>query len=53
MLQRRLKHGWNEFSVDATEPIWKKYLDQVSIFGMDSWFLLTAPNWGGLGKSLY
>ncbi|XP_048814933.1 calcium-transporting ATPase type 2C member 2 isoform X3 [Lagopus muta] len=28
VLQRRLKHGWNEFSVDATEPIWKKYLDQ-------------------------
>ncbi|NXL88034.1 AT2C2 ATPase, partial [Alectura lathami] len=28
VLQRRLKHGWNEFSVDNTEPIWKKYLDQ-------------------------
>ncbi|XP_052542734.1 calcium-transporting ATPase type 2C member 2 isoform X3 [Tympanuchus pallidicinctus] len=28
VLQRRLKHGWNEFSVDSTEPIWKKYLDQ-------------------------
>ncbi|NWR12232.1 AT2C2 ATPase, partial [Paradoxornis webbianus] len=28
VLQRRLKHGWNEFSVENTEPIWKKYLDQ-------------------------
>ncbi|NXX07095.1 AT2C2 ATPase, partial [Larus smithsonianus] len=28
VLQRRLKHGWNEFSVESTEPIWKKYLDQ-------------------------
>ncbi|NWX86165.1 AT2C2 ATPase, partial [Nothoprocta pentlandii] len=28
VLQRRLKHGWNEFSVDSTDPIWKKYLDQ-------------------------
>ncbi|XP_015729586.1 calcium-transporting ATPase type 2C member 2 isoform X1 [Coturnix japonica] len=28
VLQRRMKHGWNEFSVDASEPIWKKYLDQ-------------------------
>ncbi|XP_047931004.2 calcium-transporting ATPase type 2C member 2 [Anser cygnoides] len=28
VLQRRLKHGWNEFSVDNAEPIWKKYLDQ-------------------------
>uniref|UniRef100_A0A8D2P244 P-type Ca(2+) transporter n=1 Tax=Zosterops lateralis melanops TaxID=1220523 RepID=A0A8D2P244_ZOSLA len=31
VLQRRLKHGWNEFSVENTEPIWKKYLDQVRI----------------------
>ncbi|XP_027502876.1 LOW QUALITY PROTEIN: calcium-transporting ATPase type 2C member 2 [Corapipo altera] len=28
VLQRRLKHGWNEFSVEKKEPIWKKYLDQ-------------------------
>ncbi|NWI27457.1 AT2C2 ATPase, partial [Sula dactylatra] len=28
VLQRRLKHGWNEFSVENSEPIWKKYLDQ-------------------------
>ncbi|KAF1648514.1 Calcium-transporting ATPase type 2C member 2, partial [Eudyptes chrysocome] len=28
VLQRRLKYGWNEFSVENTEPIWKKYLDQ-------------------------
>ncbi|KFP82325.1 Calcium-transporting ATPase type 2C member 2, partial [Acanthisitta chloris] len=28
VLQRRVKHGWNEFSVENTEPIWKKYLDQ-------------------------
>ncbi|NXN45506.1 AT2C2 ATPase, partial [Rhinoptilus africanus] len=28
VLQRRIKHGWNEFSVENTEPIWKKYLDQ-------------------------
>lgn len=38
MLQRRLKHGWNEFSVDNTEPIWKKYLDQVRVFSTDSHF---------------
>ncbi|XP_019361007.1 PREDICTED: calcium-transporting ATPase type 2C member 2 isoform X2 [Gavialis gangeticus] len=28
VLHRRLTHGWNEFIVDNTEPIWKKYLDQ-------------------------
>ncbi|XP_067396283.1 calcium-transporting ATPase type 2C member 2 isoform X2 [Emydura macquarii macquarii] len=28
VLQRRITHGWNEFIVDHTEPIWKKYLDQ-------------------------
>ncbi|XP_074864365.1 calcium-transporting ATPase type 2C member 2 isoform X2 [Carettochelys insculpta] len=28
VLQRRVKHGWNEFIVDNKEPIWKKYLDQ-------------------------
>uniref|UniRef100_A0A8C8VJV1 Calcium-transporting ATPase n=1 Tax=Pelusios castaneus TaxID=367368 RepID=A0A8C8VJV1_9SAUR len=31
VLQRRVTHGWNEFIVDHTEPIWKKYLDQVRI----------------------
>ncbi|XP_056356451.1 calcium-transporting ATPase type 2C member 2 isoform X2 [Oenanthe melanoleuca] len=28
VLQRRSKHGWNEFQVESTEPVWKKYLDQ-------------------------
>ncbi|KAM6430114.1 calcium-transporting ATPase type 2C member 2 [Liasis olivaceus] len=28
VLQRRIKHGWNELVADNTEPIWKKYLDQ-------------------------
>ncbi|NXH10940.1 AT2C2 ATPase, partial [Bucco capensis] len=28
VFQRRLNHGWNEFAVGNTEPIWKKYLDQ-------------------------
>ncbi|NWS21715.1 AT2C2 ATPase, partial [Pachyramphus minor] len=28
VLQRRVKHGWNEFSVEKKETIWKKYLDQ-------------------------
>ncbi|XP_072836875.2 calcium-transporting ATPase type 2C member 2 [Pogona vitticeps] len=28
VLQRRIKHGWNEFVVDNKEPIWKKYFDQ-------------------------
>uniref|UniRef100_A0A8D0GLV8 Calcium-transporting ATPase n=1 Tax=Sphenodon punctatus TaxID=8508 RepID=A0A8D0GLV8_SPHPU len=28
VLHRRVKHGWNEFIVDNTEPVWKKYLDQ-------------------------
>uniref|UniRef100_A0A8C7BVN2 P-type Ca(2+) transporter n=1 Tax=Neovison vison TaxID=452646 RepID=A0A8C7BVN2_NEOVI len=27
--QRRRVHGWNEFVADNTEPVWKKYLDQV------------------------
>ncbi|XP_030060390.1 calcium-transporting ATPase type 2C member 2 [Microcaecilia unicolor] len=30
VLRRRLKHGWNEFQVDNTEPIWKKYLSQFT-----------------------
>uniref|UniRef100_A0A8D0DJ70 Calcium-transporting ATPase n=1 Tax=Salvator merianae TaxID=96440 RepID=A0A8D0DJ70_SALMN len=28
VLHRRIKHGWNEFSTDNPEPVWKKYLDQ-------------------------
>ncbi|XP_029463959.1 calcium-transporting ATPase type 2C member 2 isoform X2 [Rhinatrema bivittatum] len=28
ILQRRVKHGWNEFKMDSVEPIWKKYLGQ-------------------------
>ncbi|KAM3828960.1 calcium-transporting ATPase type 2C member 2 isoform 3-T3 [Vipera latastei] len=28
VLQRRVKHGWNELVADNTEPVWKKYLDQ-------------------------
>nr|XP_014350574.1 PREDICTED: calcium-transporting ATPase type 2C member 2 [Latimeria chalumnae] len=28
VVQRRAKHGWNEFRVNNEEPIWKKYLDQ-------------------------
>ncbi|XP_053126371.1 calcium-transporting ATPase type 2C member 2 [Hemicordylus capensis] len=28
VLQRRVKHGWNEFVADNVEPVWKKYLDQ-------------------------
>ncbi|KAL7978957.1 hypothetical protein Chor_001260 [Crotalus horridus] len=28
VLQRRIKHGWNELVADNTEPVWKKYLDQ-------------------------
>lgn len=30
--QRRLVHGWNEFVTDNTEPVWRKYLDQVGVF---------------------
>lgn len=29
VLHRRIKHGWNEFVIDNTQPVWKKYLDQV------------------------
>lgn len=28
VVQRRVKHGWNEFVADNIEPVWKKYLDQ-------------------------
>ncbi|XP_044125276.1 calcium-transporting ATPase type 2C member 2 [Bufo gargarizans] len=30
VLQRRGKHGWNEFQVDNSDPIWKKYLGQFT-----------------------
>ncbi|XP_018115260.1 ATPase, Ca++ transporting, type 2C, member 2 S homeolog isoform X2 [Xenopus laevis] len=30
VLQRRMKHGWNEFQVDDADPIWKKYLGQFT-----------------------
>ncbi|XP_069074350.1 calcium-transporting ATPase type 2C member 2 isoform X1 [Pleurodeles waltl] len=30
VIQRRLKHGWNEFKVDSEEPVWKKYLGQFT-----------------------
>uniref|UniRef100_A0A672UFB3 Calcium-transporting ATPase n=1 Tax=Strigops habroptila TaxID=2489341 RepID=A0A672UFB3_STRHB len=53
VLQRRLKHGWNEFSVENTEPIWKKYLDQVRIFCTDSHFLAKTPVWISLSVSLH
>lgn len=45
MLQRRSKHGWNEFSVENTEPIWKKYLDQVRILCTDPRFLAKNKSW--------
>uniref|UniRef100_A0A8C5WIC7 Calcium-transporting ATPase n=1 Tax=Leptobrachium leishanense TaxID=445787 RepID=A0A8C5WIC7_9ANUR len=30
VLQRRIKHGWNEFHMDSGEPIWRKYLGQFT-----------------------
>ncbi|KAM5138785.1 calcium-transporting ATPase type 2C member 2-like [Mantella aurantiaca] len=30
VLQRRVKHGWNEFQVDSADPVWKKYLGQFT-----------------------
>lgn len=54
MLQRRSKHGWNEFSVENTEPIWKKYLDQVRIFCTDPHFLAeTKPGRAALSVCLH
>uniref|UniRef100_A0A8C0UGM3 Calcium-transporting ATPase n=1 Tax=Cyanistes caeruleus TaxID=156563 RepID=A0A8C0UGM3_CYACU len=51
VLQRRSKHGWNEFSVENTEPIWKKYLDQVRIFCTDPHFLAKPqPSWVALSE---
>ncbi|XP_063293452.1 calcium-transporting ATPase type 2C member 2 isoform X1 [Pelobates fuscus] len=30
VLQRRTKHGWNEFQMDSGEPVWRKYLGQFT-----------------------
>ncbi|XP_073410964.1 calcium-transporting ATPase type 2C member 2-like [Dendrobates tinctorius] len=30
VLQRRHRHGWNEFQVENSDPIWKKYLGQFT-----------------------
>ncbi|XP_075138284.1 LOW QUALITY PROTEIN: calcium-transporting ATPase type 2C member 2 [Leptodactylus fuscus] len=30
VLQRRVKHGWNEFQVENSDPVWKKYLGQFT-----------------------
>ncbi|XP_069595594.1 calcium-transporting ATPase type 2C member 2 [Ranitomeya imitator] len=30
VLQRRHRHGWNEFQVQNSDPIWKKYLGQFT-----------------------
>ncbi|XP_077144998.1 calcium-transporting ATPase type 2C member 2 isoform X2 [Ranitomeya variabilis] len=30
VLQRRRRHGWNEFQVQNSDPIWKKYLGQFT-----------------------
>ncbi|KAM8947121.1 calcium-transporting ATPase type 2C member 2 [Pelodytes ibericus] len=30
VVQRRVKHGWNEFQVDNAEPVWRKYLGQFT-----------------------
>ncbi|KAM9301958.1 calcium-transporting ATPase type 2C member 2 [Gastrophryne carolinensis] len=30
VLQRRVRHGWNEFQVDNSDPVWKKYLGQFT-----------------------
>jgi Ca2+-transporting ATPase len=43
--QRRLVHGWNEFVADNTEPVWKKYLDQVR--AQVSFFILTSVDQEG------
>ena len=46
--QRRLAHGWNEFVADNSEPVWKKYLDQV---GPEvSFFALTSISQRGWGS---
>lgn len=50
VLQRRLKHGWNEFSVENTEPVWKKYLDQVKTLCTDPHVLAKPKTWLGCSE---
>lgn len=45
--QRRLVHGWNEFVTDNTEPVWKKYLDQVRAGHPSLWSLRALARKGG------
>lgn len=28
--RRRAYHGWNEFDISEEEPLWKKYISQVT-----------------------
>lgn len=28
--RRRAYHGWNEFDISEDEPLWRKYLSQVT-----------------------
>lgn len=30
--RRRTYHGWNEFDISEDEPLWKKYISQVTRF---------------------
>lgn len=34
--RRRDKHGWNEFNIGESEPLWKKYLMQVHVILLPS-----------------
>lgn len=29
--RRRAYHGWNEFDISEEEPLWKKYISQVTV----------------------
>lgn len=31
VVRRRAYHGWNEFDIGEEEPLWKKYIAQVSV----------------------
>lgn len=31
VVRRRAYHGWNEFDIGEDEPLWKKYMAQVSV----------------------
>ena len=33
VLVRRRTVGWNEFNISTSEPLWKKYFDQVGSVG--------------------